>query len=100
MTDRERRRAAHDLRLRQRTQHFSIQLAFDLYSIQLLQRGMTEDEVLEINRGVNDDFTRLTEIWSNDTPDKEYSFEVLDRQLRELAPVNYIPWEERYKEIL
>lgn len=78
-------------------QHYTMQLAFDLFCIEMRETGRLKEETcLKICQAVEKSFGEYCDIWNQDSSDKEYAMHKLDSKLAAMCPNNFTPFEERY----
>lgn len=77
---------------------FMRQLMYDLSCIALNEtEGLGYERLNRYGEKLTELHDQFASIFNTDSNDREYSREVLDRRLRQIAgDEHFIPWEERY----
>lgn len=60
--------------------------------------GMGEGRCIAFSEAFDRVFNEIVRVCLEDTPDIEYTKDVIDRQLRAICGKHWQPWEIRYKE--
>lgn len=78
-------------------QAFTAQIICDLMVIALHDKfGFGYDRCKRVTDEISENYSQYWKIWHEDTQDREYAKEVIDRRLKEICGDKFQPWEVRY----
>jgi len=80
------------------TLRFTRQLMMDCTAIALNEVcGFGPERIKNIMEAVSENYGEFYDLVNNDTKDQDYSWQVLDRKLRQICGEYFVPMEERYR---
>jgi len=80
------------------TLKFTRQLMMDCTAIALNEKcGFGPERIKNIMDAVAENYADFADLINADTDDQDYSWEVLDRRLRQICGEYFVPMEERYR---
>lgn len=78
-------------------QAFTAQLICDLMVIALHDKyGFGYERCKKVTDEISENYSQYRKIWTEDTQDREYAKEVIDRRLKAICGDKFQPWEVRY----
>lgn len=80
------------------TLRFTRQVMMDCVAIALNEVcGFGPERIKNIMDAVAENYAQFADLINADTDDQDYSWEVLDRKLRQICGEYFVPMEERYR---